>query len=305
MSSVGACRWPRLGLVLALAASVSVGSACAGTTGPRGTSAAGYFVSVCAFSHRGWSDPIVLPRLPFASHNHTFVGNVTTNAYSTLHSLRGRGTTCNIRGDTSAYWAPTLLMHGKPVLPRDATIYYRRLTRAAVRPFPPGLKMVAGNSRARLPQSVRVVYWNCSVVKATFYGLDRRAPSTVSTSGLGAASTSIPGCPASAALELHVNFPDCWNGKTLDSADHKSHMAYSVAGRCPSSHPIAVPALTLVYTFPPVDPRQVILSSGGQHSGHADFINAWDQNDLTKLVDSCLNHDRGCGIAGALAPDTP
>ena len=30
-------------------------------------------------------------------------------------------------------------------------------------------------------------------------------------------------------LELHVLFPDCWDGKRLDSPDHQSHMAYSRA----------------------------------------------------------------------------
>jgi hypothetical protein len=28
-------------------------------------------------------------------------------------------------------------------------------------------------------------------------------------------------------LELHVNFPDCWDDRPLDRPDHHSHMAYS------------------------------------------------------------------------------
>jgi hypothetical protein len=286
-------------VLLVAAGSGEAARARTGTSAPAGT-----FVSNCAYSHRGWSDPIVFPRLPFSSHNHTFVGNVTTNAFSTLSSLRAGGTSCDLRADTSAYWAPTLMQDGKPVLPRRATIYYRRLTTVPVRPFPAGLRMIAGNSRARLPQSIHVTYWNCSVNKASFYGINRRAGVTASSNEVGAASSSVPECPATAALNLHVNFPDCWNGKTLDSPDHKSHMAYSVAGKCPAGYPVAVPALTLVYLYPPVDPHAVILSSGGQHSGHADFMNAWNQKALTKLVDTCLNHDTGCGIAGALAPDT-
>ncbi len=291
--------------MIALAAALAGGAAPGGHgAGAQRAAPAGYFISTCAYSHRGWSDPIVLPRLPFASHNHTFVGNVTTNAFSTLASLHRGGTSCDLRADTSAYWAPTLMVGGKPVLPRFATIYYRRLTLAPVRPFPPGLRVVAGNSSARLPQSARVTYWTCAVVKATFYGVDRRRAAGADRSAIGAASPDIVGCPPTATLDLTVHFPDCWNGKTLDSADHHSHMAYSVAGRCASSHPVALPALTLVYTFPPVDPKQAFLSSGGQHSGHADFINAWNEQALSKLVDTCLNHDRGCGIAGALAPDT-
>jgi hypothetical protein len=91
-----------------------------------------------------------------------------------------------------------------------------------------------------------------------------------------------------------VNFPNCWNGKSLDSANHKSHMAYSVAGRCPASHPVAVPAITLVYSYLPPAPGTVMLSSGGQFSGHADFINSWNEQVLTRLVDTCLNEDAYC-----------
>ena len=39
----------------------------------------------------------------------------------------------------------------------------------------------------------------------------------------------------------------------------------------------------------------VYLASGGQYSGHADFVNAWNQAALSKLVASCLNRFRHCG----------
>jgi hypothetical protein len=41
----------------------------------------------CKVSHHGSDDPIVLPGLAGASHNHTFIGNKTTNARSTAESL--------------------------------------------------------------------------------------------------------------------------------------------------------------------------------------------------------------------------
>ena len=254
---------------------------------------ASYFLSICDFSHRSWDDPIVFPGKPRLSHNHTFVGNVSTNAFSTLTSLRAHGTTCDPQADTAAYWAPTLLLNDKPLLPVGATIYYRRLTTAPVRPFPPGLRMVGGNSRAWRAQSVQVIYWDCSVVKATRYGPNGGLASSVPpTSGMVAFST-VPSCPATSTLQLHVNFPDCWNGKSLDSPNHKSHMAYSANGRCPQSHPVAVPALSLVYRYRPPGPGVVILSSGGQYSGHADFINAWNQHALTQLILTCLDNRPG------------
>jgi hypothetical protein len=277
-------------LALAVAGAIAAGAVQAGSgAGSTPPGAASYFISTCGFSHRSWDDPIVFPGKPRLSHNHTFVGNISTNAFSTLSSLRAHGTTCGPQGDTAAYWAPTLLLNEKPVLPLGATIYYRRLTRSPVRPFPPGLRMVGGNSSAWRPQSPKVTYWDCSVVKTTLYGPNARKPNAAPPRSETFASSSVPSCPVTATLQLHVNFPDCWNGKSLDSPGHKSHMAYSVNGSCPPGHPIAVPALSLVYRYKPPGPGVVILSSGGQHSGHADFINAWNQKALTKLVVSCLD----------------
>jgi hypothetical protein len=94
-------------------------------------------------------------------------------------------------------------------------------------------------------------------------------------------------------VELHVNFPDCWDGKRLDSPDHHSHMAYSRDYRCPVSHPVKVPLIRLNIRYPITDGHGVVLASGGQLTGHADFFNAWDKGTLERLVDQCF-HDRPC-----------
>ena len=67
------------------------------------------FVSGCRFSHRNTDDPIVYPGQPGKSHDHTFIGNDTTNAFSTLASLQGKSSSCRRAGDTAAYWVPTLI----------------------------------------------------------------------------------------------------------------------------------------------------------------------------------------------------
>jgi hypothetical protein len=284
----------------ALLLSITALALAAPALGGSGASSSSFFVSTCRFSHMAPDDPIVSPRKPGYSHDHTFVGNVSTNAFSTPSTLLHAGTTCAPEADTAAYWAPTLLVDGAPVAPAGASIYYRRLTRVQVRPFPRGLRMVAGNSRAWRPQSIQVTFWDCGLIKTNFYGPIARWSSSSALPLVGAESSSVPRCPPKTQLQLHVNFPDCWNGRTLDSPDHKSHMAYSVAGRCPASHPVAVPAISLVYRYPPPGPGTVILSSGGQHSGHADFINSWKQAALARDVESCLNGHRRCGL-GAYA----
>jgi uncharacterized protein DUF1996 len=236
------------------------------------------FISSCRFSHRSMDDPIVYPRNPGASHDHTFVGNTTTNASSTLRTLRVGSTTCKREGDTAGYWMPTLLLNGQPVEPRGATIYYRRRTLEPVRAFPAGLKMIAGQSHAVDPQDLSVTYWNCGAAAEV------------------RPSAAVPTCPDARGmgLRLHVNFPSCWDGRRLDSADHQRHMAYAMRGTCPATHPVAVPAISLIYRYPTAGGPTVSLSSGGQYSAHADFFNAWRQPELRSLVDGCLNALRHC-----------
>jgi hypothetical protein len=239
------------------------------------------FISVCRFSHRAPDDPIVFPGGPGLSHDHSFVGNVSTNAFSTTDSLRAAATTCQRGADTAAYWMPTLVVAGSAVAPQSATIYYRRRTVDNVRPFPAGLKMIAGNAHAMTPQSLGVTYWNCGA-----------------QTGIAPSST-VPTCTDTrgASLRLHVDFADCWDGKSIDSADHQSHMAYSMRGHCPPTHPVAVPRISLIYKYPVIGGPNVELASGGQFSAHADFFNAWKQGQLTRLVNSCLNALRHCGRA--------
>lgn len=237
------------------------------------------FVSVCRFSHRAADDPIVFPGQPGVSHNHSFFGNVTTDAGSTLASLSAGDTTCQRSGDLAAYWAPTLYADGVPVEPRGATVYYRRGTFARVEPFPAGLRMIAGSAMADEPQGARITRWSCGV-----------------QSGVTSASAP-PLCPDAdrSGLRLHVRFPSCWDGASLDSADHRSHMAYPVRGRCPASHPVSVPAIALIVRYPVAGGDGLELASGGVYSGHADFFNAWNDVTLGRLVDRCLNGFRHCG----------
>jgi hypothetical protein len=241
--------------------------------GPRYGGYRGYFAIGCGFSHRNNDDPIIYPGRPGLSHNHTFFGNTATNASSTPASLRGGATTCRLRADTAGYWVPTLVVNGRAVTPRGAIVYYIRRTSGPIQAFPAGLKVIAGDATATRAQGARVTYWTCGRL----------------------AATSLASCPAgfrSDRLSLVVKFPNCWNGTSLDSANHKSHLAYSTDGACPASHPVAVPALAIVVRYPALGPGPIALASGGQFSGHADFVNAWDQNRLERLVDRYLNRGR-------------
>src|SRR5690242_11294658 len=58
----------------------------------------------CTVNHTLSDDPIVFPGLPGASHNHSFIGNPSTNANSTPPSLVGGPTSCEDTLDASGYW---------------------------------------------------------------------------------------------------------------------------------------------------------------------------------------------------------
>ena len=237
------------------------------------------FVENCRYSHQAADDPIVFPGQPGLSHQHTFVGNRTTNASSSFGSLRSSATTCMRSDDTAAYWVPALYQGTTEVLPVAATVYYRRGTVAEVSPFPNNMRMIAGDAKATSPQDMRVTFWSCGVAS----GVQR--------------STDVPTCPDTRGsfLRLHIRFPECWDGRRLDSADHKSHMAYATRAGCPSTHPVEVPQITQIYRYPSRGGDGFALASGGVYSAHADFLNAWKPGALRKLVDDCLNALVHCG----------
>ncbi len=226
-----------------------------------------YFNVACGFSHRNNDDPIVFPGQPGRSHNHTFIGNRQVDASTTPESLKDGPSTCG-ELDSSTYWVPTLFEGVEPVTPLAAIVYYTRHTSGPVVSIPPGLKMVAGNAAAQRPQPKGIVSWSC---------------------GGGAAKRfqAVPACPETTGLVFNLRFPNCWNGKTTDSPDHKRHMAYSSAGACPASHPVRLPTIGLVLIYSPTS--KYARPASGKWGGHGDFMNGWDPDLLARLV-SGLNY---------------
>ncbi|MEO6125805.1 MAG: DUF1996 domain-containing protein [Ilumatobacteraceae bacterium] len=238
------------------------------------------FIVQCPFSHALRDDPIVFPDLPGNSHLHLFFGNESADAFSTTESLLAGHTLCDQRLDTASYWVPALMDGQTMVTPVKSVAYYRPGTGVdptSIQPYPLGLEMIAGSAGAEEPQSTAVVAWTC---------------------GTGIARDLFPPtCPSSRPLRFLVTFPDCWDGINLDSTDHKSHMAYSSGGSCPSSHPVPVPQLqfSVVYEFSG-DPSRLTLASGAIITGHADFFNAWNEDKLTSEIAQCIHRGVICGV---------
>ncbi len=247
------------------------------------TASAGSFSVRCALAKRASDDPIVHPHHEGASHRHDFYGSRAVSAHADAESMRAGRTSCGDSADTAGYWHPMLRVRGRArrgVL----TAYYSRGGKPTVDPFPQGLKIVAGNPEATARQSTRIVWWSC------------QRPGH--ESARATRHSRPPRCRRGRRLAAAVAFPDCWNGWTLDSEDHRSHLTYSRSGRCPTSHPAPLPRLVVQIIWPtrPKRAAQVSLASGSWLTMHADFWNTWHQAPLRRLTRTCLNENRDCGL---------
>ena len=251
--------------------------------GPQGGTP--QFIVECPYSHSASDDPIVYPGQPGKSHLHEFFGNTDVDAFSTVESLLGGGTTCDQPLDTAAYWAPALMRGGEVLTPVKSTAYYRPgegVAATSVEPFPVGLVMIAGNAGATGEQPLSIVAWGCGA------GIER--------------AVLPPECADGRDLRLLVTFPDCWDGTNLDSNDHHAHVAYSSGGACPAGFPVLIPQLQFSVEYPVTGSTAgLVLASGGLTTGHADFMNGWDQGKLTSEVELCLHREVVCGVASGRA----
>ena len=250
----------------------------------------GAFRTSCALSHMSKDDPIVYPGRPGAAHLHAYFGNTRADAYSTAESLRNSGnSTC--RGGTvnrSSYWVPALIdKSGVAQKPESAQIYYKTgyngIAPDAVQVFPEGLRVIAGDARASEPGQEHA-YWSCE----TYAGHPN----------------AVPDCPNGEAVIMVVVFPQCWNGKDLDSPDHKAHMAYPVNGACPASHPVAIPEVSFQVRYDV--PRGVRSSEWrlasdmyepgkpGGYSAHGDWFEGWKREFAEAFVKHCDQARRDC-----------
>lgn len=260
------------------------------TEKPAGSDGTGAFRNECMFTHMSKNDPIVFPGQPGMSHLHTFFGNTGVNADSTADSIRTSGNSSCRAGiaNRTGYWVPALIDgSGHPLKPKALEVYYKSgyngIKPAAIKPFPSGLRMIAGDAKSSAPQSR--AYWGC-------------AGNYIGHPG------SIPNCNAGDAVQMSIEFPQCWDGKNLDSSDHKSHMSYPQNGACPATHPVPIPAITfnVLYPLPSNgDTSKWRLASDmydaslpGGMSAHADWFDGWDPAVVKAFVEHCINPAVDC-----------
>ena len=182
-------------------------------------------------------------------------------------------TTCADRNDTSAYWVPSLYQDGVRVEPREAHIHYYFGRATHVTAFPAGFMAISGRSNT-------TARWGCASPghRPLFSG-------EVAT---------VPTCVAPAALMARVVFPQCWDGTSLDSADHMSHLAWASKGVCPADHSVRVPQISIDVMYPPAATggSGVTLASGAASTLHADVFEAWQGTALQDRINMSMQHAR-------------
>jgi Domain of unknown function (DUF1996) len=239
-----------------------------GPIAETGADRVGSFGVRCDYSHTASDDPILYPGAPGASHSHDFFGAVGVDAYTVAADLEKSESLCDSSGDRSSYWTPTLYANGQPIEPVESAAYYRALPDSdldSISAPPNGLKMMSVGAE-----------WTCARVDDP--------------------TVKMPNCPESSLTRLLLVFPDCWDGKNLDSADHVSHVMPSAGGECPDSHPVHMTRLILEVRYPLVPGAEIELASGPLTTAHGDAFISWDSKVIAQELKSCVKRSINCDL---------
>ncbi|KAE8355867.1 hypothetical protein BDV28DRAFT_155005 [Aspergillus coremiiformis] len=263
------------------------------------------------------SDPIVSPGKP-SSHTHVVTGGTAFQRQMTTETAKNANqTTCGIEIDRSNYWIPQLYHQTQDGLfetieYESSAIYY--LNRAC--DYSPNVTSCDGTRYPLAPPAgLRVVAGDLFLRTYNDTDFAQRAIShmCINEDGTSSETKHLPQKPC-LKLRSQVFFPSCWDGKTLDSPDHRSHMAYPAIGDynlgvCPQTHPVAVYSIFLEFFFntEPFPDHQNWVYAMGDPTGyglHGDFLNGWlDQDALQNAMETCTGpeglSDPECSITKA------
>lgn len=235
----------------------------------NGTDPVGAFRFICGGGGVNYDDAIVYPGWHNKSHLHQYYG-VTANYTTTYNSLRTGTAPSTCSGDPkaggayalnrSSYWMPAIEVGNKWVLqPNDVSIYYKRLPLSD-----PGCQpiTVAGGQGqcVAIPNGLKMIAGYDMVTNTVPTGHHKFL--CVTNGGAVVISdqenfVGLADCPVGDEIDARLSMPDCWDGSHLDSANHRSHVAYKFLHNgfysCPADHPYQMPVFTIavMYTVTP------------------------------------------------------
>ncbi|MFF0791241.1 DUF1996 domain-containing protein [Streptomyces spiralis] len=274
----------------------------------------GSFTSSCGVNANGLfnSDNVIAaPGVGNGAHHfHDYVGNQANNAFASNETLAAGDTSCADKGDRSTYYWPVLRLRdgtrerdadapgggtegntGRIITPAQVTLTFEGNPRGKVAAMPRFLRIITGDAKAFVNGPANAnASWSCTGFE------DRRL------------KDKYPLCPAGSKVVRTFRFQSCWDGRNIDSANHRTHMAFAGAdGSCPDGFR-AIPRLVQRIVYDVAAPS---LADGGRTSplfavdsfpeqlhkpvtDHGDFINVFDDRLMREMVD-CINSGRQCG----------
>ena len=267
-----------------------------------GDASTGSYVAQCGTpepSLRNSDNWIVAPgKVNGAQHMHDYVGSVVTDAFTSAGDLLESRTTCPFDDSSTFFW-PVLRDTtgngsdedddgggldgnvGEILEPAQVVLQFVGNADGPVEPMPQLLRVITGDAKAVTngDENVRA-QWSCR-------GFEDRA------------STEYPLCPGQSRLLRVLDFPSCWDGESLDSEDHRSHMAFpdERSGECPDDT-VAVPQLRMILAYDQPAGRTFALDSfpDQQHdpaTDHGDFVNGMPPGLMAEVVE-CINEGLQC-----------
>ncbi|MFG1665152.1 DUF1996 domain-containing protein [Streptomyces sp. Y7] len=245
-----------------------------------------------------------------AHHTHDYVGNQDNDAFTTNEEFAAAATSCRNQGDKSTYYWPVLRLQGGAqefdaqelgggaegntgtiLTASKVTLNFVGSPRGKVVAMPKFLRIITGDAKAFTNGTANAnASWSCT-------GFENRQ-----------LTDKYPTCPQGSSLVRTSKFQSCWDGRSTDSANHRSHVAFADprTGACPSGMK-AIPQLVqrLIY-----DVDAPSLADNGKSSpfyavdgfpeqmhkpitDHGDFINVFDERLMNRMV-QCINTGRTC-----------
>jgi hypothetical protein len=274
----------------------------------------GTFTSECGVNANGLfnsDNVIVAPGVGNGAHHfHDYIGNQASDAFADDEELAGADTSCADEGDRSSYYWPVLrLQNGKQerdaaapgggiegnageiVTPKDVTLTFAGNPRGEVTAMPRLLRIITGDAKAFANGTANAnASWSCTGFE------DRQL------------KDKYPLCPDGSDVVRTFRFQSCWDGRNIDSANHRTHVAFAAPdGTCPEGFR-AIPQLVQRIVY---DVDRPSVEDGGRTTplfavdsfpeqlhkpvtDHGDFINVFDEDLMREMVD-CINEGRECG----------
>jgi len=275
-------------------------------------------------------DPIVNPGSIYTPHLHQIVGGNSFNIDMdpATHDLPAQSTctSCSFNEDLSNYWTAVMFFkakngtykrvpqvgnggpQGNLINKGGLDVYY--IPSGKTTAFKPGFRMIAGTAANTDTSKVSKgnICHRCWTAnnENTFVG---GAPCT------GTDTVEIPADVTCKRIRQTIIFPACWDGKNLDSPDHKSHVAYSGSGAsgggaCPAAFPVKLPQIMYeimwdVSAFadkslwPTDGSKPFVYSMGlGGAAAHGDYVFGWKGNSLQLAMDNACDRNLACPKAG-------